>query len=109
MLGENFFSLRFGGNNPHIIPKRGLIDHGPFRRIEGSLRVRFIRPEGILEEQINKLKDVLLKGNDKFPGGFEGVYRVKLEMLKEVIIRKDKLGNPLNDDKFKKFYARIKN
>jgi len=102
VLDENLFSLRFGGNNPHLIPKYGLIHHGPFKGLEYSpLLIRFVYPDMRLDSYIKKLKNIFIEGSEKFPG-FKSVYRSNLEFLNDIVIERKKILKPLESENLKK-------
>ena len=102
VLDEQLFSLRFGGNNPHLIPRYGLIYHGPIKRLEHSqLQLRFVYPNICVSHSIGKLKRILVEGSDKFPG-FKRVYRSDLELLEDVVIEREEISNPQKSIRLKK-------
>lgn len=101
ILDEQLLSLRFGGNNPHLVPKYGLIDHGPFKRLEYPLLLRFVYFNIHVDNFLKKLKEILTKGSDKFPG-FKQVYKSSLEFLEDVVIEKEEIINPIKNEKLEK-------
>lgn len=102
VLDEQLLSLRFGGNNPHLVPKYGLVDHGPFKRLEYSLLLlRFVYPNIHIGNPLKKLREILANGSDRFPG-FKQVYKSSLEFLDDVVIEKEKIINPLKSEKLEK-------
>jgi len=102
VLDEQLFSLRFGGNNPHLIPRYGLIHHGPFKQLKYSpLPLRFIYPNVQIDNLIERLKEILTKGSADFPG-FKKIYKSDLEILEDIIIKKEEISNPLRSEKLRK-------
>lgn len=102
VLNDQVLSLRFKGNNPHLIPRLGLKDHGPFKPIEHSkLSIRFIYPrKGDLKNVVKRFIQVLMKGERKFLG-FEKIYRTKPLFLEEIEVDFQEMLNPSKSRKLK--------